>query len=123
MYTEALSANNCITNRHLRRSDREEDLEHNQELSIENQAIEKAKELINGSYSKEYDEFINEITWIDEKLAVRLFKLEKKLLTYKRINRLRNVMKSILTELAIRYFIDKHHRVSKYKEFTACTLP
>lgn len=123
MYTEALSANNCITNRHLRRSDREEDLEHNQELSIENQAIEKARELINGAYSKEYDEFINEITWIDEKLAVRLFKLEKKLLTYKRINRLRNVMKSILTELAIRYFIDKHHRVSKYKEFTACTLP
>lgn len=114
MYTEALSANNCITNRHLRRSDREEDLEHNQELSIENQAIEKAKELINGSYSKEYDEFINEITWIDEKLALRLFKLEKKLLTYKRINRLRDVMKSILTELAIRYFIDKHHRVSKF---------
>ena len=123
MYTEALSANNCITNRHLRRSDREEDLEHNQELSIENQAIEKAKELINGSYTKEYDEFINEITWIDEKLAVRLFKLEKKLLTYKRLNRLRDVMKSILTELAIRYFIDKHHRVSKYKEFTACSLP
>ena len=123
MYTEALSANNCITNRHLRRSDREEDLKLNQELIIENQAIEKAKELINGSYSKEYDEFINEITWIDEKLALRLFKLEKKLLTYKRINRLRDVMKSILTKLAIRYFIDKHHRVSKYKEFTACTLP
>ena len=123
MYTEALSANNCITNRHLRRSDREEYLEHNQELSIENQAIEKAKELINGSYSKEYDEFINEITWIDEELALRLFKLEKKLLTYKRINRLRDVMKSILTELAIRYFIDKHHRVSKFNEFTACTLP
>ena len=114
MYTEALSANNCITNRHLRRSDREEDLKLNQELIIENQAIEKAKELINGSYSKEYDEFINEITWIDEKLALRLFKLEKKLLTYKRINRLRDVMKSILTELAIRYFIDKHHRVSKF---------
>lgn len=123
MYTEASSANNCITNRYLRRSDREEDLEHNQELSIENQALEKAKELINGSYSKEYDEFINEITWIDEELALRLFKLEKKLLTYKRINRLRNVMKSILTELAIRYFIDKHHRVSKYKEFTTCSLP
>ena len=123
MYTEALSANNCITNRHLRRSDREEDLKLNQELIIENQAIEEAKKLINGSYTKEYDEFINEITWIDEKLAVRLFKLEKKLLTYKRLNRLRDVMKSILTELAIRYFIDKHHRVSKYKEFTACTLP
>ena len=123
MYAEAISANDCITNQHLCRLDHEEDSKLNQELIIENQAIEEAKKLINGSYSKEYDEFINEITWIDEKLAVRLFKLEKKLLTYKRINRLRDVMKSILTELAIRYFIDKHHRVSKFNEFTACTLP
>jgi len=114
MYTEAISANDCITNRYLRRLDHEENLEFVQESFIENQAIEKAKELINGSYSKEYNEFINEITWIDEELALRLFKLEKKLLTYKRINRLRDVMKSILTELAIRYFIDKHHRVSKF---------
>lgn len=110
MYTEAVSANDCITNQHLRRLDHEENLKHNQELLIEKQAIEKAQKLINGSYTKEYDGFINEITWVNEKLALRFFKLEKKLLTYKRINRLRDVMKSILTKLAIRYFIDKHHK-------------
>lgn len=123
MYAEAISANDCITNQHLCRLDHEEDSKLNQELIIENQAIEEAKKLINGSYTKEYDEFINEITWIDEKLAVRLFKLEKKLLTYKRLNRLRDVMKSILTELAIRYFMNKHRRISKFNQFMACSLP
>lgn len=53
------------------------------------------------------------ITWIDSELTKRFFKLEKKLLTYKHIYRLRQVMKSILLELAIQYYTDKYKNIKQ----------
>ena len=84
-----------------------------EEKLIENYAYSKAEKLINGKYSKEYEDFIGEISWLNLELADRLSRLEKKLLTYKRIERLRKVMKSILLELAIQYYKNNFNNMMK----------
>lgn len=107
----AISANDIITNQALYVLEMKEQAKDIEEKFINDYALDKAEKLINQPYCREYEDFINEITWIDSELADRFFKLEKKLLTYKRIYRLRNVMKSILLELAIQYYTDKFKKI------------
>lgn len=100
----AMMANDFITYKGLSFLELYEHAKEIEQAFIDDYARNKAEKLINNGYCLEYEDFINEITWIDLELAKRFFKLEKKLLTYKRIDRLRRVMKSVLLELAIQYY-------------------
>ena len=70
---------------------------------------EKAEALINGDFSKEYDEFLGEITFLDEVLSHEFFKLEKKLITSNGLNTIsiKDEMRKTLKELAVLFYEQK----------------